>query len=334
MKEKTTNKIIILLSILSIFFFLIGFISGGSLFSLNQSRSNDTSVSFSSNVSLMSSPSLSKLLSVTPKVKVDSVGLYRRNNIVLRVSKSNNIDSRVYYFGSILEQDDKIVMGDWNGDGVSTPGIYRNGNFYFVESYPADNIISEEDVSTMIFGNPNTYYVPIAGDWDGDTKDSLGLYKPDTGEFFLTDIIASDRIVDQATYIVVIGSGAINKIPISGDWDGDGRDSIGYYDSSNGKVYLKNDVTSGLADMYYDVTTYGNVVLDKNNIKIISGDWSNQGFDVPGVYDITTSTFFLRYNHGFSLINYFFTYGDPRIDQYSVPIAGTWVKVIDPINLY
>jgi hypothetical protein len=55
---------------------------------------------------------------------------------------------------------DKPVVGDWDGDGDSTIGIYRNGSFYLRNS----NTIGFADI---VFGLGNPADMPIAGDWDG-----------------------------------------------------------------------------------------------------------------------------------------------------------------------
>jgi hypothetical protein len=37
----------------------------------------------------------------------------------------------------------------------------------------------------------------------------------------------------------------------TGDWDGDGDDTLGLYRPSNGTVYLRNTNTTGIADLAY-----------------------------------------------------------------------------------
>jgi hypothetical protein len=54
---------------------------------------------------------------------------------------------------------DLVVAGDWNGDGVDTVGVYRNGVFFLRNS----NTSGFADL-VFAFGIPGDQ--PIAGDWD------------------------------------------------------------------------------------------------------------------------------------------------------------------------
>lgn len=327
-EEQFMNNLVVpVMSVVGTFLFSVGFVFGGILFSLDKSKENqeDFSVS-SSNVNVVSPPSIS-FRDVETKLKIDSVGLYRGNNILIRVSKSGGIASRGFSFGI---PGDKIVMGDWNGDGVSTPGILRNNIFYFIEVYPSSEIgrvvpIPNSIVKTLQYGDTNKNYLPVAGDWDGDGKDSLGIYEISTGTFYLTNDMSS--AAPNNNHVLTISSSPANKFPIAGDWDGDGRDSVGFYDPSNGRVVLRNRLDSGPGDLSYDVTSHGSSQLDRSKIKVVTGDWANQGFDVPAVYDPVTARFFMRYNHGAPFMIYSFPYGTPTDDANSTPVSGTWVKI-------
>jgi len=52
------------------------------------------------------------------------------------------------------------VAGDWNGDGIDTIGIYRDGVFYLSNS----NSTGFADI-VFVLGNSGDF--PIAGNWDG-----------------------------------------------------------------------------------------------------------------------------------------------------------------------
>jgi hypothetical protein len=73
---------------------------------------------------------------------------------------------------------DYPVVGDWDGNGTVTIGIYRDGHFYLKHA----NTLGFADV-VFPFGQPGDQ--PIAGDWDGDDKDTIGVYRPSTGQFHL-----------------------------------------------------------------------------------------------------------------------------------------------------
>ena len=66
------------------------------------------------------------------------------------------------YLYSGAEPTDRIVAGDWNGDGVDTIGVYRTGSstFYLRDTYEqtSANIVIE-----MTGAEP--YMSPVAGSW-------------------------------------------------------------------------------------------------------------------------------------------------------------------------
>ena len=103
----------------------------------------------------------------------------------------------------------------------------------------------------------------MAGDWDGDGDDTVGVYHPSTGTFFLRNSNAGG----SADVVVSYGPGGSNIVPLSGDWDGDGDDTVGIYDSSTGFFFLKNANTPGAADLTFSFVTsiegYVELLLDR-----------------------------------------------------------------------
>ncbi len=76
----------------------------------------------------------------------------------------------------------------------------------------------------------------------------------------------------------IIGStsfsfGTAGDVPITGDWNGDGTDTVGVWRS--GKVYLRNSKGGGPAEVSFGFGTAGDVP--------ITGDWNGDGIDTIGV---------------------------------------------------
>lgn len=79
-----------------------------------------------------------------------------------------------------------------------------------------------------------TGMIPIAGDWDGDGRESLGLYSPETRQFYLRDVNAPGfphRAVSPTGV-------AADAQPLAGDWNADGRATPGWYSPSAGLFTL------------------------------------------------------------------------------------------------
>ncbi len=108
---------------------------------------------------------------------------------------------------------------------------------------------------------PAARWLEIAGDWNGDGKDTIGLYDPRDGYF---------RRPGYNPYR--FGPRNSTWLPIAGDWNGDGKDTLGLYDPING--YFRSPG--------YDPYRYG----PRNSTWLpITGDWNGDGRDTLGLYD-------------------------------------------------
>jgi hypothetical protein len=61
------------------------------------------------------------------------------------------------------------VVGDWNADGVDTPGLFQAPCNWFLRN---SNSGGSHDVSFCFGASEMT---PMAGDWNADGVDSAGL---------------------------------------------------------------------------------------------------------------------------------------------------------------
>lgn len=129
-------------------------------------------------------------------------------------SRADLIDHVFRYGGS----QDKPVAGDWNGDGISTIGVFRNGTWYL--DVNGDGQFGPGDVSSQ-FGQPGD--VPMVGDWNGDGTDKIGVFRD--GTFYLD--INGNGALDATDK--VLQAGVAGDKPVVGDWNGDGIDDVGVY---------------------------------------------------------------------------------------------------------
>ena len=106
----------------------------------------------------------------------------------------------------------EYVVGDWNGDGTDTIGVFRSGVFYLRNT----NTTGVGDV-TAGFGNPTDR--PVVGDWNGDGTDTIGVSRGAT--FYLRNTNTTGTGELSASF------GDPSDWPIVGDWNGDHIDTIG-----------------------------------------------------------------------------------------------------------
>lgn len=113
--------------------------------------------------------------------------------------------------------------------------------------------------------------------------------------------------------------------PISGDWNGDGIDTVGAYNSDTATFFLTDTNEGGAAN--HPAFNYG-----IPGWVPLAGDWNGDGIDTIGVYNPATATFFLRnYNTTGVADVPAFNYGL----QNWVPLAGNWEGLgIDTIGAY
>ena len=226
----------------------------------------------------------------------DTTGVFRPSNgiIFLKNSHGSGFADVGLNYGI---PGDYPVVGDWNGNGIATIGIYRNGSFYLRNS----NTIGFADI-VFPFGQPGDQ--PIAGDWDGDGDDTVGVYRLSNGQFLLRN----SNTAGAAEISFFLGN--VGDVGIAGDWDGDGKDTTGVFRPVNGIIFLKNTNTTGFADVALNYGIPGD--------RPVTGDWNDDGIDTIGVY--RNGRFFLRNSNTIGFADIIFDLGNPG----DMPIAGNW----------
>jgi hypothetical protein len=153
---------------------------------------------------------------------------------------------------------DLPIIGDWDGDGIDTFGVFRQ-NGGQAQIFLTDEIENAPPVDhTLGFGTDGD--LPIAGDWDADNLDEIGVSRPSTGQFFLTNDVDVGN-VDFTGFF-----GAIGDLPAAGDFDGDGKDSIAVFRPSTAQFVLSNDNIN-----VAQTTTFG-----QTGDKPVVGDWDGK----------------------------------------------------------
>ncbi len=182
-----------------------------------------------------------------------------------------------FYFG---DPADTPFLGDWDGDGVVTPGLHRasDGKVYLRNS----NTSGVADIE-FFFGNPGD--VPVIGDWDGDGDDTVSLYRPSEARFYIINELGSkNEGLGAADFSFLFGD--VGDRPFAGDWDGDGKSEVALHRTSTGRVYGRTTLTTGAADVDF--------IWGDPNDSVFGGDWDNDGIDTPGLFRPSDGTVYLR----------------------------------------
>jgi hypothetical protein len=161
-----------------------------------------------------SNPNIDRPKNLPPEIKEATKGSRVLQRSMQGNSRHDLID-HVFLYG---QAGDKPLAGDWNGDGISQIGIYRNGKWQLDTNGDGRFTTADELVE---FGQPGDK--PVVGDWTGSGVDNICVYRNGT---WILDI-NGNREIDAADKVFELGGE--NDIPVVGDWDGDGTDEPALY---------------------------------------------------------------------------------------------------------
>jgi hypothetical protein len=183
-----------------------------------------------------------------------------------------------FYFGN---PGDAAFAGDWNCDGVDTPGLYRQSDgFVYLRN---SNTQGVADVR-FYFGNPGD--IPLSGDFDGNGCDSVSIYRPSEQRVYvINDLGTNDRGLGAADFSFLFGNPGDK--PFVGDFDGNGVDTVGLHRESTGLVYFRDSNTTGIAHSQF--------IFGDPGDRLAAGDWIGSGRDTVAVYRPSTQTLYIRY---------------------------------------
>ncbi len=175
---------------------------------------------------------------------------------------------------------DTPFLGDWDCDGVDTPGLHRatDGKVYLRNSN--DQGIADIE---FFFGNPDD--VPLVGDWDGDGCDTVSLHRPADGMvYIINELGSSGSGLGAADFSFTFGDPG--DTVFAGDFDGNGTSDVAAHDPATGAISISLSLEAGPPDVEF---FYGNPGDEP-----LGGDWDGDGDDSIGVYRPSDATFYLR----------------------------------------
>ncbi len=174
------------------------------------------------------------------------------------------------------------VMGDWDRDGVATPGVFRSGTWYLRNQLAGGN-------ADIVFGFGRAGDVPVVGDWNGDGRTTIGVVRGTT--WLLRNSNAAGNPHVRFTF------GERGGAPVTGDWNGDGRTGVGMVRDSAWR--LRNTLSAGPAEIAF---TYG-----RAGDRPVTGDWNGNGCAAPGV--VRGCSWYLRHHLAGGNADVVFTFG-------------------------
>lgn len=169
------------------------------------------------------------------------------------------LERRVYYYGNKVEP--------------SRAGLYREGLWVtdVAGRHRFDPASPEQYGAARFGGLPGD--VPIIGDWNGDGRPKLGIYRRG---LWILDWTGTSAFTATAGRIFSFG-GEQGDIPVTGDWTGDGKTKIGIYRA--GAWILDTNGDGKFEEGVDTVLHYGGI---KGDIPVV-GHWTGRGKSNIGV---------------------------------------------------
>ncbi len=234
----------------------------------------------------------------------DGFGVVDSSSGVWYLRDPANGHTTSFFYGN---PNDYPFMGDWNCDGISTPGLYRQSDgFVYLRNSNTQGIA---DIR-FFFGNPGD--IPIAGDFNNDGCDTVSIYRPSEARFYIINKLGSnDGGLGAADFSFLFGNPGDK--PFVGDFNGNGQDTIGLHRETTGLVYFRNTLTTGIADHQF--------IFGNPGDRLVTGNWAQAGSagpDTVGVFRPSSGTMFLKFANTQGVADLSFKYGTSTM----WPVAG------------
>ncbi|GEM_PF-5862079 len=131
---------------------------------------------------------------------------------------------------------DQPIVGDWDGDGRPSLGLWRNEDGTFHLDTDGDGVLTAAD-ARFAFLPQQPGDVAIAGNWDGVGADEVGVFRG--GNTFMLDA-NGDRMWDAATDREVVAAlGSAQSAPA--DYTGNGRTNLAIFTGNTFQIDLDFD---------------------------------------------------------------------------------------------
>jgi hypothetical protein len=135
---------------------------------------------------------------------------------------------KAYSLGVGVQAGDVPVVGDWNGNGKTKVGLFRQGFFWILDTN-GNGVFQQGIDKTYAFGGV-AGDVPVVGDWTGTGTSKIGLFR--LGFYWILDANGNgslDNINGAGGDQAFAYGGIAGDVPVVGDWNGNGMSKVGVF---------------------------------------------------------------------------------------------------------
>lgn len=168
--------------------------------------------------------------------------------------------------------------------------------------------------------------VPLAGDWDADGAVDLGWFHSRCQNLFFARFGLYPETIDQPTQSrPPLPQGSLGWIPFAGDWDGDKRVDVGFFDPRTGTFYLylqdpASPYEPGSPPAWLEISRFQASGSGQGGLPL-AGDWDGDGRDQAGLFLQAVVQFLLLAPDGSVTHNFLFE--APHTSDW-LPVAAEW----------
>ena len=216
----------------------------------------------------------------------------------------------------------KVVVGDYNGDGIADRAIYNGSNWFIISSLATDSTVAggfftvRGGANNFIpwgwtwewsTGDPmNGNAMVVAGDFDGDGITDRAVYEKNSGAWTSLSTRADALMAVtwrwqngnpalplwRNNFIGSIGLDHRMTTPVVGDYDGDGVDDLVHVGHASGKWFYFSSLEGKIDSIGDSWTAWENTAA--SNRTILVGDFDGDGKMDPAFVDKAERKFYVR----------------------------------------
>lgn len=203
----------------------------------------------------------------------------------------------------------EYITGDFDGDGLTDlAAVDKKANKCFIQSSKT----GKRGIENIKWGAPiknmTVNHTIITGDYDGDGKTDIGVVDRAKGLWTIISSGTGEPIVSPTDLTETWNNWPWKDMTsshtvISGDYDGDGKTDRAIVKTSNGKWWIISSRTGGALqpDNGNDIKTPDGKKIwewtfpnwDKNNSRILVGDYDNDGITDIGMVNVSTKKWYI-----------------------------------------
>jgi parallel beta-helix repeat protein len=185
------------------------------------------------------------------------------------------------------------VPGDYDGDGKYDLALFKpsTGEWY-IAKLKSDRTLGAALAFGVKWGDSSM--TPVSGDYDGDGKSDLALFKPSTGEWFIAKL-SEGKLGSALAMGVSWGDSSMNAV--SGDYDGDGKYDLALFQSSSGKWYIAKLTNGKLGSAIAMGVSWGD-----SSMTPVSGNFDGDNKNDLALFQASTGKWYIARIDSYNLL--------------------------------